>query len=261
MSVVPRVPRLAAGALLLALAACGTGGTASTAGPGPQTEAGAPQVYVAVGASETVGAGIEDDPLRLRDAWPQLFYNAALPRSSTYYNLGVDGETTAGALAEQVPRALALQPTVVTVWLNVDDLVHGVSAADYESNLGAIVHQLRRGGAATVLVANTPSLDRLPAYLACRPNAPGGVGCLLGPQASLPDAATVNSLVDAYNGAAARVVAREGAVLVDLHAQGEIPDTHPEWIATDGFHPSAAGHAAAARLFVAAYVAAMKAPA
>lgn len=215
-------------------------------------------MYVAVGASETIGAGIEDDPLRLRDAWPQLFFNAALPRASTYYNLGVGGTTTGEALVDQVPEALSLDPTVVTVWLNVDDLVHGVNAAAFETNLGRAVHQLRRGGKTTVLVANTPWLDRLPAYLACRPSAPGGVGCLLGPQASLPDAATVNALVDAYNAATARIVARERAVLVDLHAQGEVADPHPEWIAADGFHPSPLGHAQVARLFVAAYRAAVK---
>lgn len=240
-------------AALAALAGCGTAGSSTSSLPGAGAGVGAPQVYVAVGASETVGAGIEDDALRLRDSWPQLFFNAALPRTATYYNLGIVGATTREALGGEVPEALALEPTVVTVWLNVDDLVRGVGAAQYEQDLDVVVHRLRRGGATTVLVANTPWLDRLPAYLACRPTAPGGVGCLLGPQASLPDAATVDALVDAYNAATARVVAREGAVLVDLHAQGEIPDAHPEWIGTDGFHPSAQGYAEVARLFVAAY--------
>lgn len=254
-----RLRRLAAaGGAAVALGGCAVAGTSS--GPNGRSDAGggAPQVYVAVGASETIGAGIEDDALRLRDAWPQLFFNAALPTAATYYNLGVGGTTTGEALVDQVPEALSLEPTVVTVWLNVDDLVHGVNAAAFETNLGRAVHQLRRGGRTTVLVANTPWLDHLPAYLACRPSAPGGFGCLLGLQASLPDAQTADALVDAYNAATERVVAREGAILVDLHAQGEVPDTHPEWIAADGFHPSPQGHAQVARLFVAAYKAAAK---
>jgi lysophospholipase L1-like esterase len=238
--------------LAAVLAGCGTSASTTT-GPSVAGDTGTPQVYVAIGASETIGAGIDDDPLRLRDAWPQLFFNDAMPRASTYYNLGVGGSTTADALTAQVPEALRLQPTVVTVWLNVDDLVHGVAAPTYEQELDTLVSRLRQGGRATVLVATTPWLDRLPAYVACRPATPFGVGCLLGPEAMLPDPAIVNALVDSYNAAIARVVQRQGAILVDLHAQGEVPDTHPDWIGSDGFHPSAHGHAEVARLFAAAY--------
>jgi acyl-CoA thioesterase I len=243
----------AAAAACAALAGCGGSGSSAT-GTAASADGSQPQVYVAIGASETIGDGIGDDALRLRDSWPQLFFNAALPRSSTYFNLGIDGATTATALAREVPEAEKLRPTVVTVWLNVDDLVHGVSVADYEQHLDSLIGDLRQGGA-TVLVANTPWLDRLPAYIACRPDAPGGVGCLLGPQISLPDAAAVDALVDQFNAAIARVAARHGAVVVDLHAQGEYPDTHPEWVGVDGFHPSAQGYAEVARLFAAAYAA------
>jgi lysophospholipase L1-like esterase len=244
----------------LALVGCGTSAS-TTSDVAIGGDGGAPQVYVAVGASETTGAGIDDDPLRLRDAWPQLFFNDALPRASTYYNLGIGGATTADALAREVPQALRLQPTVVTVWLNVDDLVHGVPPQTYEQQLDSAVTRLRQGGRTTVLVATTPWLDRLPAYLACRPATPGGVGCLLGPEAMLPDPAIVNALVDQYNAAIARVVQRRGAILVDLHAEGEVADSHPDWIGSDGFHPSAHGHAEVARLFVAAYRSAVATPA
>jgi lysophospholipase L1-like esterase len=48
------------------------------------------------------------------------------------------------------------------------------------------------------------------------------------------------------------VVVREGAVLVDLHAFGEVPVLHPEDISDDGFHPSDSGHRAVAAAFAAA---------
>ncbi|HEV1997241.1 MAG TPA: GDSL-type esterase/lipase family protein, partial [Candidatus Dormibacteraeota bacterium] len=119
--------------------------------------------------------------------------------------------------------------------------------------LQKLVHDLRRGGAAQVLVANTPYLDRLPVYLACQSKEPAAaVRCPTAPAAHL-DPAGMNRLVDAYNSAITTVVQQEGAVLVDLHARGEIPDTHPEWVSADGFHPSSAGYAAIARTFAESY--------
>jgi lysophospholipase L1-like esterase len=239
------------GALCLAVlvvAGCSTGGGSSPAAP--QRPAGTPApaapsvVYAAVGASDTAGIGAQDPRSQ---AWPSVFYRTALPRTAVMYGFGVPAETTRAALAGEVPAALAVRPTLVTVWLNVDDLAAGVTAGDYEAQLGQLVHALRRGGATRVLVANTPYLDRLPIYLACRS---GGAGCPFA--GAVPAPAELNATVDAYNAAVARVAQREGAVLVDLHAQGEVPDQHPDWVAPDGFHPNAAGYAAVAARFATA---------
>jgi lysophospholipase L1-like esterase len=237
--------------LLGLLAACGGG--AAAARPDPATLPGAGDgpavVDAAIGASETVGAGTDD---ALRDAWPQLLYTTALRRGAIFYNFGIPGATVADALDEELPPALAVHPDLVTVWLNVNDLIQGVPPAVYEDQLDRLVHALRRGGAARVLVANTPWLDRLPAYLACLPGAPPtGPDCLL-TGATVPPPATLNALVDAYNAAISRVVAREGAVLVDLHSFGEVPALHPEEVSGDGFHPSDIGHRAIAAAFAAA---------
>jgi lysophospholipase L1-like esterase len=244
------VSRVTAAALLggivaLLLAAC-SGGTASrTAASIPD---GPVLVDVAVGASETVGAGTDD---QLRSAWPQVLYTTAMPRGAVLYNVGIPGALVAEALTIELPPALAVHPDVVTVWLNVNDLLAGVPAALYESRLAQLVHALRRGGHARVLVANTPWLDQLPAYLACRPDPPPTAQpCgLPGGVASPP--AELDALVDAYNDAIHRVVVREGAELVDLHAFGEVPLLHPEDISDDGFHPSESGHAAVAAAFAA----------
>jgi acyl-CoA thioesterase I len=231
---------------LLLIAACSTGGSAAAPSHRPaRTPAPTPPpiVYAAVGASETAGIGAQDPRSQ---AWPMVFYETALPRSTVMYSFGVPYETTQAALAGEVPAALAVQPTVVTVWLNVDDLVAGVSAADYETRLDELVHALRRGGAARVLVANTPYLDHLPLYLKCLS---GASGCpFTGP---VPAPADLDAAVDAYNAAIASVVQREGATLVDLHAEGEVPDQHPDWVSSDGFHPDAAGYAQVAARFAA----------
>jgi acyl-CoA thioesterase-1 len=239
---------LALAALLtaaLVLGACAQGG--SSAAP-PRASAKPAVVYAALGASETVGVGTSDPA---RQAFPQLLY-LRLPASSVYYNFGLPGETTAAALNDELPAALAVRPTLVTVWFNVDDMAAGVGVAEYEARLDQLVGALVRGGAARVLVANTPPLDRLPAYVACRPDPPPALRCPLG-EVTLPPPAQVNALVDAYNAAIARVTARHGAVVVDLAAQAAADlDRHPEYLSSDGLHPSPQGAAAIAGAFSAA---------
>jgi lysophospholipase L1-like esterase len=237
-------------ALVLLLAACGAD-TPASLHPAPAVgSAGKAEVYVALGASETVGTGLNDEALRLRDTWAQLFFNEALPRAATMYNFAIPGITTAQAQQAELVPALALHPTVATVFFNVDDLVAGVSPVNYENNLGDIVHALRQGGSAIVLVGNAPHIDHLPAYVACRN---GEQFCPLAKGTFVPPPDVVNSLIDAYDAAVARVVAREGAVLVDIAAHASDITTNPADIAPDGLHPSPQGQAALAALFVSAY--------
>ena len=243
---------VAVSALSLTLTSCS--GSKPTAGPVGTDDRGPAITYVAVGASESVGFGT-DDPIR--QAWPAVLYRT-LPRRAAYVNLGIPGATVDEALTTEVPQALALHPTLVTVWLNVNDITSLVPAATYEQQLGELVHQLRNGGATRVLVANTPPVDHLPAYLACQPDAPSGLPpCVLGGlgQLLVPGPDTINATVDAYNQAVVRVVAEEAAVLVDLHALGlhaRAQGKEAELVGTDGFHPSVAGHQAVADAFAAA---------
>jgi lysophospholipase L1-like esterase len=205
-------------------------------------------VYAALGASETVGIGTED-PSRL--SFPQFLYHR-LPRSAVLYNLGLAGETATAAVQDELPPALAARPTLATVWFNVDDMAAGVAVAEYESRLDRIVGALRQAGTERVLVANSPRLDHLPAYLACRPRvAPSSVKCPLG-DLTLPPPEEVRALVDAYNAATSRVAHHHGAIVVDLAAQDRTLQQHPEYISSDGLHPSAKGAAAIAAVFAAA---------
>ncbi len=249
-----RVAMLAAAAGL-ALAACSAGGPAAapasqatpTARPSAGSSAG-PVVYAALGASETAGIGTADP---VRESFPQQLYQR-LGRPAVLYTFGLPGETTEAALRDELPGAQDVHPTLATVWFNVDDLAAGVAVADYEARLDQLVGGLRQAGASKVLVANTPHLDRLPAYFACRPDPPAGSPkCPLG-AVILPPPDQINALTEAYNAAVARVVQRQGATLVDLHAAGEVPDQHPEYVSADGFHPSTAGAAAIAATFATA---------
>ena len=231
----------------LTLSACAT---TPSIGARPATSAPAPVVYAAIGASETYGIGASD---RYRQAWPQVFFNDVLPRTAVFYNFGIPGATTAQALHDEVPAAVAVHPTVVTVWLNVNDLINGVTAPDYEAQLQQVLRALRRGGQARVLVANTPDLAQLPAYRACLPNAPaGGPTCLI-PAGFIPTPQAVAAAVAAYNAAITEAVKLEGATLVDLNLNDSQITQHPEWISADGFHPSTQGYAVIAKRFEDAY--------
>lgn len=239
---------LVAVGLLVSLAGCSDAGSAtkgnvkspSSAAPTTPTPTPTrPGVYVAVGASETVGVGA-DDPQR--DAWPQVLHDTAIP-ASRLVNVGVSGATVRGALEAQLPAALAVEPDVATVWLAVNDLVSLVPVATYETELQRLVHALRRGGDTEVLVGNVPDLWQLPAYRACIPGSgEAGVLCLL---PLVPTEREVRAVVADYNDAIQRVVEAEGAQLVDLSGRSELTGL----TADDGFHPSSAGHRQVAEAF------------
>jgi len=189
-------------------------------------------VYVAVGASETVGEGA-DNPAR--DAWPAVLHRRALGKAE-FVNLGVSGSTVGQALGDQLPAALAAEPDVVTVWLAVNDLTHLVPVEAYEAQLSRLVHELTREGRTQVLVGNVPAIERLPAFRACLPGASvGAVPCQLPVVPSVPE---VQAIVKTYNAAIARVVKAEGATLVDLSEGRDLS----RLTGKDGFHPSTAGH-------------------
>lgn len=196
-------------------------------------------VYVAVGASDSVGIGA-DAPSR--DGWPEVLRRDHLPEGAELVNLAVSGATVQQALDVQLHPAVEAEPDVVTVWLNVNDLAQLVPVPVYETRLGELVRGLRRQGETLVLVANTPPLDHLPAVRSF------GVS-----------AEQVNAAVAAYNEAIARVVADTGAVLVDLHAAGlaaRQDGSEASLVSADGLHPSTRGHAMIAEQFGRAYASA-----
>jgi acyl-CoA thioesterase-1 len=235
--------------LAVALTSCTTVRTQG-AGSTPAPNAAAPRLYLAVGASDTRGIGTEDP---LREAWPQDLFRS-LPANYRLVNLGVPDATLSDALAQELPMAEALHPALVTVWLNADDVLSGVPTATYQAELSSLVHRLRATGAA-VLVANTPPMDDLPGYLACVDPVAHPGGCPSFVPTPVPPPQQVVAAVEGYNTAIAAVVAKEGAVLVDLHRSGLTARALGEeasLVSADGFHPNAAGATMIASQFAAA---------
>lgn len=186
--------------------------------------------YVAIGASDTVGVGALDPE---RGSWPSRLA-ALLPAGSAYVNVGVSGSLTAQARAEQLPRAIRERPTLVTVWLAVNDMNAAVTPEAHASELASIIDALVAGTAARVFVGNVPDLRAVPAYADA-------------------DHEVLGALVAAYNDGIARVGRRHGdrVVLVDLFT-GSAELMTGVTVATDGFHPSDAGYVLIAGRFAAA---------
>lgn len=234
----------ACSALLLVACTSGTQGSANddrsrTAEPRP--------VYAAIGASETAGIGSDDPPTQ---AWPQVLRTEALPEFRIV-NLGISASTVEDALVRQLPEVRRVEPQVVTVWLNVNDLLRGVSPSEYGRALTKLLKELQDLDPEKVLVANTPPLDNLPALRACAPNSSDeGVLCFL--FEGLPPPQEIKALVTRYNAVIERAATRTGSTLVDLHSAGleaRREGVEPDLISGDGFHPSSEGHRAIAELF------------
>ncbi len=124
---------------MLAAVGCTSGTpTASNAVPPPAAPE-ARVVYVALGADETLGRGLEGG---IRRGWTQQVF-AALPRSAVYVNLATEDAPVQSGLADQLPKALALNPTVVTIWFGSGDDPARTSDGEFTADLTQIVSQLR----------------------------------------------------------------------------------------------------------------------
>jgi acyl-CoA thioesterase-1 len=221
-------------ALPLVLAACSSpDGVGPFAGARPGAEssprpAATPSVrYVAIGASDTVGVGANDPA---RGSWPARLA-AKLPTGAAYTNLGVSGALTGEARIEQLPRAIEARPTLVTVWLAVNDLNAGIDPQTYGRDLGAIVGRLVAETESRVFIGTVPDLRPVPIYQGLDPE-------------------LLIAGVHAYNAAIAQVASRHPgrAFVVDLFS-GSAELVSNMTVSPDGFHPSDAGYALIADRF------------
>ena len=192
------------------------------------SQAGRPLVYLALGASDSVGVGAANPT---QEGWvPQL--HRRLPPGTRLVNLGVSGFKLSEALAQQLPVALDTQPDLVTVWLAVNDFNARVNLDQYERDLDRLLTALAAQRPQRILMGNVPALERVPVY--------GGTG--VGPD-------RIEGEVARWNAVIARQAQQHGVTLVDLHSQWTELEAHPEYISADGFHPSAAGYRAIADLY------------
>ena len=116
--------------------------------------------YVAIGASDTVGIGATDPAT---GSWPARVATL-LPPGSAFVNVGVSGSVAIQAKDAQLPGAVAQKPTVVSIWLAVNDMNATIQPASYKDALAAIVDGLVARTDAKIFVGNVPDVRGVPAY-------------------------------------------------------------------------------------------------
>jgi acyl-CoA thioesterase-1 len=218
---------VALGAVLLATACSSTGGAG-----GPRMlplDRRAEVVYAALGDSTVQGIGATSAAknyvgrlaARLRERYP---------RSRTV-NLGVAGATSYDVLEDQLARAVALRPHLVTLSIGPNDITAKVPVEIYAENLDAILGRLAGDTDAVVVVNLLPDLAVTPRFR------------------KRGKTALVARLSAEFNEVVARTAKRHGALVVDLYgaSRREVPG-RPELLAADGYHPSDLGYARWAEL-------------
>jgi acyl-CoA thioesterase-1 len=188
-----------------------------------------PIVYAALGDSTVEGQGASGRDAnyvsrlheRLRTVYP----------AARVVNYGVGGATSADVLADQVRRAVAAVPNLVTISVGPNDITTRVPVAKFEQHIGEILKILGRETGAVVVVNLLPDIAVTPRF---RSN---DARDALGRQTVL------------FNEALRRQARIHGAEVVDLYtvSQKEVP-ARPELLSADGYHPSDAGYARWAEL-------------
>ncbi len=176
--------------------------------------------YVALGDSTAVGVGGGRGggyPERLASRLRQ----GGLPVG--LINLGMSGARIRDVVTSQVKRAVAAQPTLITLGIGTNDIWRGTSLEAFTEDLERIASRLKQTGA-PVVVANIADLA-------------------LAPVARLVPSSVYEGRIEPFNGAIAVVARRHGMHLVDLYtaSRGFLP-ARPDFFCGDGFHPSESGY-------------------
>ncbi len=187
--------------------------------------------YVSIGDSYTIGTGVTEE-----EAWPALLAKH-LRRDGIDIELvanpAQNGWTSADAKGE-LPIYDRSNPTFATLFIGVNDQVRGVPVETFHENLAFLIDHM---------LEPLPSPDRLvlftiPDYSVTPVGGQfeSGRDLPAGRQDTLAELAVFNEIIR-------EEAKRVGAQVVDFHTIAVAMQRDPALIASDGLHPSAAGHA------------------
>lgn len=184
-----------------------------------QTESG-PVNYVALGDSTGAGVGAKNGGYVAR-----LFRRIEkLKPGSRLLNLCVSGATSEDVKREQLDRAIAAKPTLVTLGIGINDLGHGLSLEASVANIQTILTRLKKETTATIVVSNLPDISAAP-------------------RIPPPLRAEVQQRIEHLNQKIAEIAAGHGVKVFDIYTSThQLLPAHPEYFSSDGFHPSDSGY-------------------
>jgi lysophospholipase L1-like esterase len=207
--------------LLITLMTAACGGVALDPGHVP-----APSL-VAVGASDVVGIGANRPD---HEGWAPVLASL-MPEGTRFRKVGVSGWQAHQVRDFGLPDVLHAQPDTVVLWVGVNDFLAGKPLPRFEQELAAILGELA-ATEARVVVLNLPDLDGLPAFRS--------------------QTSRIRRELPNWQRTVAEQCRRHGAQVIDLAAvSGEVA-AHPEYLSSDGFHPSTVGYRRLAEIIFAA---------
>jgi lysophospholipase L1-like esterase len=218
--------------LVLVLAGCAATaepGAPNRAAPTPTEPSLAPPLpgsYAALGASETYGVGAAPHTRGYA-------YQVAHSLGATHFvDEGIPGTTLDASYETELTNALAIRPSLCTVFFGYNDLAARASRSGFLADLHDLAVTLRRAHT-HVLIIGLPNLSLLPSV---RRNPLGGL---------------IGARIASWNRGMRQVARQTGSSFLDLGSYSSLLAAHPEYISQDGLHPSNAGHTALARLVLA----------
>ena len=178
--------------------------------------------YVVMGDSTAVGQGAD--------------YSKGIARYTANYlarshqviltNVGVSGARVADVLNGQVAKAVALKPDVVLLAIGANDVTHTTNLGSIEKDLTNVITQLQAANPhIQIVMTGSPAMGSVPRF-------------------AKPTQWLVGWQERRVNRVIAKVAADKHVVLVPLAAETEQTFLdHPEYFASDKFHPNADGYA------------------
>lgn len=191
-------------------------------------ESGAPTlIYLALGDSTAAGWGAA----KLEATYPHLVAQTVAKRGFRVHlvNVAVGGATVGDVAASQLAAIDRIKPDLITLSVGANDATHFTAPDDYRRDLSAILTALEASSARTVLVADTPDM-------------------FLAPALPLPLSWATARRARAQNEILRELTKASRVRVVKLYERGKLKES--ELYAADRFHPSAAGYARWARLFI-----------
>jgi lysophospholipase L1-like esterase len=176
--------------------------------------------YVSLGDSTAVGIGAMRGggyPERLASLLRREGFSVG------HSSFGQSGARVRDVFNNQIKRAVAAQPNLVTLGIGTNDIWRGTAVEDFQEDLDRIARRLKQTGAPLV-VSNIADMA-------------------LAPVAQLVPSALYEGRIEPFNDAIAEVARAHGLHLVDLYtASKELIPRNPHFFSGDGFHPSEHGY-------------------
>ncbi len=182
-----------------------------------------PFVYVAMGDSTAEGMGAST-PER---SYTKILYAhiKAQKTNAKYYNLGRSGSILRDVVNRQLPKAIDLNPSLITLSVGANDIIRRTKQQEFEKELKQLVEELHSKTQAILVISTVPDLSMTPA---------------------IPKFLQAYSkfMAGKLNKGIHSLTPNERLLVVDVFNDSkETLKAFPEALGSDGFHPSDFGYA------------------